>query len=118
MEALQPDSRTAIVTLTHDPKLDDPALEVALKSEAFYITCLGSRRTHAKRVERLKGMGFDDAAIGRIHAPAGTRYRRRLSGRDRHLHPGRTHRRSARQADRGGGGIAVPTDVRLEAARP
>lgn len=71
MEALQPDNRTAIVTLTHDPKLDDPALEVALKSDAFYITCLGSRRTHAKRVERLKEMGFDDAAIGRIHAPAG-----------------------------------------------
>lgn len=71
MEALRPDSRTAIVTLTHDPKLDDPALEVALRSEAFYITCLGSRRTHAKRVDRLKEMGFDDAVIGRIHAPAG-----------------------------------------------
>lgn len=71
MEALKPDSRTAVVTLTHDPKLDDPALEIALKSDAFYITCLGSRRTHAKRVERLKAMGFDDAAIGRIHAPAG-----------------------------------------------
>lgn len=71
MEALKPDNRTAIVTLTHDPKLDDPALEVALKSDAFYITCLGSRRTHAKRVERLKEMGFDDATIGRIHAPAG-----------------------------------------------
>ncbi|MEQ8586251.1 MAG: XdhC family protein [Thalassobaculaceae bacterium] len=71
MEALKPDNRTAIVTLTHDPKLDDPALEIALKSDAFYITCLGSRRTHAKRVERLKEMGFDDAAIGRIHAPAG-----------------------------------------------
>ncbi|SDG39727.1 MULTISPECIES: XdhC family protein [Thalassobaculum] len=71
MEALKPDSRTAVVTLTHDPKLDDPALEITLKSDAFYITCLGSRRTHAKRVERLKEMGFDDAAIGRIHAPAG-----------------------------------------------
>jgi xanthine dehydrogenase accessory factor len=71
MEALKPDSRTAVVTLTHDPKLDDPALEIALKSDAFYITCLGSRRTHAKRVERLKAMGFDDATIGRIYAPAG-----------------------------------------------
>ena len=60
-----------MVTLTHDPKLDDPALEIALKSDAFYITCLGSRRTHAKRVERLKAMGFDDATIGRIYAPAG-----------------------------------------------
>lgn len=71
MEALKPDSRTAVVTLTHDPKLDDPALEIALKSDAFYITCLGSRRTHAKRVDRLKAMGFDDATIGRIYAPAG-----------------------------------------------
>ncbi len=71
MEALAPDNRTAVVTLTHDPKLDDPALEIVLRSDAFYITCLGSRRTHAKRVERLKAMGFDDAAIGRIHAPAG-----------------------------------------------
>lgn len=71
MEALKPDNRTAVVTLTHDPKLDDPALEIALKSDAFYITCLGSRRTHAKRVERLKEMGFDDATIGRIYAPAG-----------------------------------------------
>jgi xanthine dehydrogenase accessory factor len=71
MEALAPDNRTAVVTLTHDPKLDDPALEIVLRSDAFYITCLGSRRTHAKRVERLKAMGFDDATIGRIHAPAG-----------------------------------------------
>lgn len=71
MEALAPDNRTAVVTLTHDPKLDDPALEIVLRSDAFYVTCLGSRRTHAKRVERLKAMGFDDAAIGRIHAPAG-----------------------------------------------
>ncbi|MDF1793296.1 MAG: XdhC family protein [Thalassobaculaceae bacterium] len=71
MEALKPDNRTAVVTLTHDPKLDDPALEIALKSDAFYITCLGSRRTHAKRVERLKAMGFDEATISRIYAPAG-----------------------------------------------
>ena len=71
MEALAPDSRTAIITLTHDPKLDDPALEVALKSEAFYIACLGSRRTHARRLERLRALGFDDATLGRIHGPAG-----------------------------------------------
>lgn len=71
MEALAPDSRTAVITLTHDPKLDDPALQIALKSEAFYIACLGSRRTHARRLERLRGLGFDDAALGRIHGPAG-----------------------------------------------
>lgn len=71
MVEVAPDGRTAVVTLTHDPKLDDPALEVALRSEAFYITCLGSRRTHVKRVERLKALGFDDATIARIHAPAG-----------------------------------------------
>ena len=71
MEAFAPDRRSAIVTLTHDPKLDDPALDVALKSEAFYIAALGSRRTHAGRVERLKELGHDDAAIARIHGPAG-----------------------------------------------
>jgi xanthine dehydrogenase accessory factor len=71
MDALRPDSRTAIVTLTHDPKLDDPALDRALKSRAFYIGALGSRRTHARRVARLKEMGFDDAAIARIHTPVG-----------------------------------------------
>ena len=69
--ALAPDSRTAVVTLTHDPKLDDPALDVALKSEAFYIGALGSRRTHGKRVARLTEMGHDAAAIARIHAPVG-----------------------------------------------
>lgn len=71
MEAFAPDRRTAVVTLTHDPKLDDPALDVALKSEAFYIAALGSRRTHAGRVERLKELGHDAAAIARIHGPAG-----------------------------------------------
>ena len=68
---IRPDSRTAVVTLTHDPKLDDPALAAALRSDAYYIGALGSRRTHAKRVARLKDMGFDDAAIGRIRAPVG-----------------------------------------------
>jgi xanthine dehydrogenase accessory factor len=68
---LAPDRRTAILTLTHDPKIDDPALVLALRSEAFYIGALGSRRTHAKRVERLREAGFDEAAIGRIHAPVG-----------------------------------------------
>lgn len=68
---LAPDRRTAILTLTHDPKIDDPALVLALRSEAFYIGALGSRRTHAKRVERLREAGFDEAAINRIRGPVG-----------------------------------------------
>ena len=71
MLALVPDARTAVVTLTHDPKLDDPALDVALRSPAFYVGALGSRRTHAKRVERLAELGHDAAAIARIAAPVG-----------------------------------------------
>ncbi len=71
LTALDPDRRTAIVTLTHDPKLDDPALHVALRSPAFYIGALGSRRTHARRVDRLREAGFNDKEIGRIHAPIG-----------------------------------------------
>lgn len=71
MQALAPDSRTAVVTLTHDPKIDDPALEAALASPAFYIGALGSKRTHARRVERLKEAGLSDEAIARIHAPIG-----------------------------------------------
>ncbi len=71
MEALALDARTAVVTLTHDPKLDDPALDVALRSPCFYIGALGSRRTHAKRVARLAEMGHGDGAIARIHAPVG-----------------------------------------------
>jgi xanthine dehydrogenase accessory factor len=69
--ALAPDRRTAILTLTHDPKIDDPALEAALRSDAFYIGALGSRRTHAKRIARLTDAGFDAAAIGRIRGPVG-----------------------------------------------
>ncbi len=71
MDALVPDVRTAVVTLTHDPKLDDPALDRALKSPAFYIGALGSRRTHARRVARLKELGHDDDAIARIKGPVG-----------------------------------------------
>jgi xanthine dehydrogenase accessory factor len=66
-----PDARSAVVTLTHDPKLDDPALEVALKSEAFYIGSLGSRRTHAARLERLAEAGFSEQDTARINAPIG-----------------------------------------------
>ena len=71
LEALEPDRRTAIVTLTHDPKIDDPALDAALRSEAFYIAALGSTRNHAGRVERLRALGHDEAATARIHGPAG-----------------------------------------------
>ncbi len=71
MAALKPDARTAVVTLTHDPKLDDPALEVALRSSAFYIGSLGSRRTHAKRVARLTEAGLTETEISRIAAPVG-----------------------------------------------
>lgn len=65
------DARTALVLLTHDPKLDDPALHLGLRSGAFYIGALGSTRTHAKRVERLAEAGFSDAEIARIHGPIG-----------------------------------------------
>lgn len=65
------DARTALVLLTHDPKLDDPALEIALKSDVFYIGALGSKRTHAARVERLTTAGFSVDEIARIHGPVG-----------------------------------------------
>jgi xanthine dehydrogenase accessory factor len=66
-----PDSRTAVVTLTHDPKLDDPALDRALRSDAMYIGALGSRKTHAARLERLRALGHDDAALARVRGPVG-----------------------------------------------
>jgi xanthine dehydrogenase accessory factor len=65
------DARTAVVTLTHDPKLDDPAIRAALRSDVFYLGCLGSTRTHAKRVARLREAGHSEAEIARIHAPVG-----------------------------------------------
>ena len=71
LAAMGLDTRTAVVTLTHDPKLDDPAIKATLRSQAFYLGCLGSTRTHAKRVDRLRAEGFDEAAIARIHAPVG-----------------------------------------------
>lgn len=71
MDELKPDARTAVVTLTHDPKLDDPALDRALRSDAFYIGALGSRRTHAARLGRLRELGHDDAALARIKGPVG-----------------------------------------------
>ena len=71
LDRLKPDHRSAIVTLTHDPKLDDPALAVALRSECFYIGALGSRRTHAARCSRLTELGFGEAELSRIHGPIG-----------------------------------------------
>ena len=66
------DRYTAFVALTHDPKIDDPGLDLALKSDCFYIGALGSRKTQARRVERLKTeRGFTDNDIGRIHSPIG-----------------------------------------------
>jgi xanthine dehydrogenase accessory factor len=71
MVTLAPDVRTAVVTLTHDPKLDDPALDHALGSPAFYIGALGSRRTHARRLERLRALGHSDETMARIRGPVG-----------------------------------------------
>ena len=71
MPGLGLDARTAVVTLTHDPKIDDPAIREALASEVFYLGCLGSKRTHAKRLERLEAAGYSNEAIARIHAPVG-----------------------------------------------
>lgn len=71
MAELKPDLRTAVVTLTHDPKLDDPALTAALKSDAFYIGSLGSKKTHSARLERLRRAGFSDNELARIHGPVG-----------------------------------------------
>lgn len=71
LEQVGLDARTALVLLTHDPKLDDPALHIALNSEAFYIGALGSTRTHSSRVERLAQAGFSQAHIARIHGPVG-----------------------------------------------
>ena len=71
VQSLKPDRRTAVVTLTHDPKLDDPAILAALQSQAFYIGCLGSSRTHASRLERLRALGVDEHCIARVHGPVG-----------------------------------------------
>ncbi|WP_299409046.1 XdhC family protein [uncultured Roseobacter sp.] len=71
LEDVGVDSRTAVVLLTHDPKLDDPALHIALRSHAFYVGALGSKRTHAARLERLAEAGFEPHQIGRIHGPVG-----------------------------------------------
>jgi xanthine dehydrogenase accessory factor len=71
LERMKPDRASAIVALTHDPKIDDPGLIFALRSEAFYIGALGSRRTHAKRLEQLAKEGFGENELSRIHGPIG-----------------------------------------------
>ncbi len=71
LEALGLDHRCAVVTLTHDPKLDDPALQVALRSSAFFIGCLGSKKTHASRLRRLEKAGFTEDDLARVHGPVG-----------------------------------------------
>ena len=71
LEELKPDLRTAVVALTHDPKLDDPALTVALRSKAFYIGALGGRKTAGKRAERLTEEGFGPDDFARIRGPVG-----------------------------------------------
>jgi xanthine dehydrogenase accessory factor len=71
LEAIGLDHRTAVVSLAHDPKIDDPALTVALRSPAFYIGALGSRKTHAARLARLRRAGFADAHLDRVHGPVG-----------------------------------------------
>ncbi len=68
---LRLDPYTAMVALTHDPKIDDPALTAALRSQCFYIGALGSRKTHERRVQRLTAAGFTEADLARIHAPIG-----------------------------------------------
>ena len=71
LQRLKPDKRSAVITLTHDPKLDDPALAEALKSQAFYIGALGSRKTHANRLRRLAELGFAQPDLARIQGPVG-----------------------------------------------
>ena len=71
LQELSPDSRTAIITLSHDAKIDDPALQSALESDAFYIGALGSKKNHANRLKRLAEHGFSDAALARVAGPIG-----------------------------------------------
>jgi xanthine dehydrogenase accessory factor len=74
------DRRTAVVTMTHDPKIDDPALALALRSPAFYVGALGSKKTQAARRERLRAQGLGDEALARLHGPVGLAIRARSPG--------------------------------------
>ena len=80
LEGLKLNHRTAVVILTHDPKLDDPALVTALRSPAFYIGALGSRMNQGLRLERMSEAGFDEAALSRIHGPVGLKIGARTPG--------------------------------------
>lgn len=71
LPGMQLDHRTAVVVLTHDPKIDDPALGMAMRSDAFYIGVLGSRKNHAGRLERLAAAGYSRAELARLHGPIG-----------------------------------------------
>lgn len=71
LPGIKPDRYTGFACFTHDPKIDDPALEAALRADCFYIGALGSRKTHARRVERLTALGFSPEQIARIRAPVG-----------------------------------------------
>jgi len=68
---IETDSNTALIALTHDPKIDDPALQHAIKKKFYYIGALGSKKTHANRCERLKEAGFNNEEINQIHGPIG-----------------------------------------------
>ena len=95
------DRYTAVVALTHDPKIDDPALDAALKAECFYIGALGSKKTHARRVERLTAAGFGEAAIAAHPRPDRPRHRR---GDARPRSPSRSSPRSSRRCAATGDG--------------
>ena len=71
LPSLHLDHYTAMVLLTHDPRIDDQGLMVALRADCFYVGALGSRKTHAKRLERMRAEGFSDTLLKRIHAPIG-----------------------------------------------
>ena len=71
LKQLKIDTKTSVVTLTHDPKLDDPALIYSIKSDALYIGCLGSKKTHQARINRLKKKGFTSEDLKRIYGPVG-----------------------------------------------
>ena len=68
---IKTNANTALIALTHDPKIDDPAIQYALKNKFYYIGALGSKKTHANRCERLKEAGFTDSEINSIHGPIG-----------------------------------------------